>query len=107
MARLVRRAWPGTVRELFHEVERLCVLCEGELDQPELVREPVLDTAGGAGGVALGGAGGVRTLAELEREAIERALELSGGDKTLAAQRLGISRAKIYQRLKDWREGRA
>jgi DNA-binding NtrC family response regulator len=46
----------------------------------------------------------VRTLAELEREAIERALTVCGGDKSRAAQELGISRAKIYQRLKDWRE---
>jgi flagellar biosynthetic protein FliO len=50
------------------------------------------------------GDGGVRTLAELEREAIERALTVCGGDKSRAAQELGISRAKIYQRLKEWRE---
>ena len=45
-----------------------------------------------------------RTLAELERAAIERALDEAGGDKNEAARRLGISRAKIYQRLKEWRE---
>ena len=45
----------------------------------------------------------IRTLADVEREAIERTLELTGGDKRRAAEMLGISRAKIYQRLKEWR----
>jgi len=43
------------------------------------------------------------TLAELERRAILDALRFAGGDKRKAAQALGISRAKIYQRLKEWR----
>jgi DNA-binding NtrC family response regulator len=39
--------------------------------------------------------------------AIERALEAAEGDKGRAAEILGISRAKVYQRLKEWREGAA
>lgn len=45
---------------------------------------------------------GLCTMAELERRAIERALESTGNDKRKAADMLGISRAKIYQRLKEW-----
>jgi len=98
IARLGRREWPGNVRELFNEVERLCVLSEGDVDDPDLVRAP---------GIALQALddGRVRTLAELERQAIERALKATGGDKRRAAELLGISRAKIYQRIKEWRVG--
>jgi len=45
----------------------------------------------------------VRPLDELEREAILAALRRTIGDKRCAAELLGISRAKIYQRLKEWR----
>ena len=45
-------------------------------------------------------------ISELEKRAIHSALEKTGGDKRRAAEMLGISRAKIYQRLKDWEEGR-
>ena len=39
-----------------------------------------------------------------EQRAILRALERTGGDKKHAAELLGISRAKIYQRLRDWNQ---
>jgi transcriptional regulator with GAF, ATPase, and Fis domain len=52
-------------------------------------------------------AGDTLTLAQLEKRAILDALEKTGDDKRRAAALLGISRAKVYQRLKDWREGRA
>lgn len=43
---------------------------------------------------------GLRTLEELERAAILQALGVAGNDKRKAAKLLGISRAKVYQRLK-------
>jgi transcriptional regulator with GAF, ATPase, and Fis domain len=46
-------------------------------------------------------------IAELEKRAIHSALQETGGDKRRAAELLGISRAKIYQRLKDWAQERA
>jgi DNA-binding NtrC family response regulator len=97
LARLCRREWPGNVRELFNELARLCVMKSGPLDDPELVRP-----AGQEQSATASAPGAVRTLAELEREAIERALRETGGDKRRAAELLGISRAKIYQRLKEW-----
>ncbi len=97
LSALSRRAWPGNVRELRNEVARLCVLCPGDLDDPAAVR-PARDLATeGEGG------GAPRTLAEIERTAIERAIRAAGGDKTQAAAALGISRAKVYQRVKEWR----
>jgi transcriptional regulator with GAF, ATPase, and Fis domain len=96
MARLCRREWPGNVRELFNELARLCVLAEGVIDDPDLVRVPQSVSAPTISRTR------VRPLEELEREAIEHAVEVAGGDKREAAAMLGISRAKIYQRLKDW-----
>ncbi len=96
MAALCRRAWPGNVRELANEVARLCVLSEGDLVDPALVREPGATRSSGGELSSLG------TLAELERQAIERTVAACGGDKTKAAELLGISRAKVYQRWKEW-----
>jgi serine/threonine-protein kinase PknK len=96
--RLLRRAWPGNVRELRNEVRRLCVLSVGDVTEAELVRDPGVVAPAPLAGDTL------PTLAELERQAIERALQRTGGDKAEAARLLGISRAKVYQRLKEWRE---
>ncbi len=99
LRRLCERPWPGNVRELRNEVARLCVLCEGDLDDPALVREPA------QAGAAAFPPGGVVPLAELERAAIRNALAHAGGDKRRAAELLGISRATIYKRIKEWEDG--
>ena len=44
--------------------------------------------------------GGVRTLAELERDAIQRALEATGGNRKRAAELLGIGERTLYDKLK-------
>ncbi len=98
LARLCRRAWPGNVRELFNEVARLLVMSEGDVSDPELVRAP--QTSAVSAAPTPGGA--VKPFEQLEKEAILHALDVAGGDKRKAAELLGISRAKVYQRLKDW-----
>jgi transcriptional regulator with GAF, ATPase, and Fis domain len=98
LSRLCLRAWPGNVRELANEVARLCVVSDGDIVDPDLVREP--------GTIARESrTGPVRPLNELERDAILEALAQTGGDKGEAAKLLGISRSKIYQRLKEWDVG--
>jgi two-component system response regulator HydG len=51
------------------------------------------------------------TLDQLEREYIERILEVEGGNKTRAAQRLGLDRKTLYRKLEEYaaspREGDA
>jgi DNA-binding NtrC family response regulator len=100
LAALARRHWPGNVRELRNEIARLCILCEGDLDDAALVSRPATFAADL-------GVREILPISELEKRAIHSALEKTGGDKRKAAELLGISRAKIYQRLKDWEEGRA
>lgn len=97
MAALCRREWPGNVRELSNEIARLCVLSDGNLCDPEAIRSPAnFETAENANAI--------KTLEETERLAILRTIRHCNGDKDKAAALLGISRAKIYQRLKLWRE---
>jgi two-component system response regulator HydG len=97
LSALCRRPWQGNVRELSNEISRLCVLSEGDLVDPALVRAP-----GSTRPEAHGSEGPIEPLEQLERRAIERAVAACGGDKTKAAELLGISRAKVYQRWKDW-----
>ena len=92
--------WPGNVRELENAIERAVVLCKGsELtadDLPATLRGPRPAQRDAAG--LIPGA----TLAEIEREAILRTLELLGGSTSRAAEMLGISVRKIQYRLKEY-----
>jgi len=92
--------WPGNVRELMNVLERGVALCQGELiadeDLPSYVREKrPADFLGAAVARRM-------TLAELEREFIERVLEDEAGNKTRAAQRLGLDRKTLYRKLDEY-----
>jgi len=97
---LTAHDWPGNVRELENAIERAVVLCKGaELaadDLPATLRGPRPEQRDAAG--LIPGA----TLAEIEREAILRTLELHGGSTSRAAEMLGISVRKIQYRLKEY-----
>ena len=101
---LVRYPWPGNVRELENVIERAVVLTRGSAldvgDLPEPVRTP---TPGSHESIRREGAKiiipvGTR-LAEVERVMIHETLEQVGGDKSLAAQLLGIAARTIYRKL--------
>ncbi len=102
LAALESYAWPGNVRELQHAVERAVVLSRGELvdegDLPEAVRRPHPVAAGpsspGTVAIAIG-----TPMEEVERLVIRETLRHTRGDKTLAAQLLGIAARTIYRKL--------
>jgi two-component system response regulator HydG len=113
LAALEACPWPGNVRELEHAVERAVVLSRGalvdELDLPEAVRRtapagaPPVASAGGPGTltVPLG-----TPMEEVERLVIRETLRQTRGDKTLAAQILGIAARTIYRKLDRDEAGR-
>lgn len=89
---LARYAWPGNVRELRNLVEGLLLAGDHEdvsLDEipPDMHGEP--DTASLL----------PTTLADIESEAVHRAIETAGGNLSEAARLLGISRSTLHRRL--------
>jgi DNA-binding NtrC family response regulator len=94
---LLGHPWPGNVRELRNLVERLVILCPGtEIDASQLPAE--YRPAAGSPDEKLAVA---TTLEELERAHIERVLARVGGNKTKAAEVLGISRQTLRSKLGD------
>jgi DNA-binding NtrC family response regulator len=95
--RLLRYPWPGNVRELENCMERAVSLARGsELtvdDLPERVRAHRSEAVVGATDSE------ILPLSEIERRYIERAVRLLNGNKTLAAQMLGLDRRTLYRRL--------
>ena len=86
---LVSYRWPGNVRELENVMERMAILCEGQVDAADLSmlegedRRPLL-------------------WRDIERQAIEDALRVNHGSRILAAQQLGISVRTLQYRLKEY-----
>lgn len=96
--------WPGNVRELQNILQRMCFLSKQETLTPrdfeaalELEPEFAASQTSLAGVVA---ADRILPLETLALEALQRALAAVGGDKTRAAQLLGISRTTLYRKLK-------
>ncbi len=104
LTRLVRHGWPGNVRELENAVERAVVVCRGEDVRVEDLPPTVQPRSDDDGDVpVIPGA----SLADIERHAILRTLEHTGGATQRAAEILGISPRKIQYRLREYASGRA
>ena len=90
MDALLRHDWPGNVRELENTLTRAVVLATGDVIRTEHVRpgEPGREPAEG-----------VESLAEVERRQVQRALTSTGGNKTRAAEILGVSRPRLNRLL--------
>ena len=94
---LLRHAWPGNVRELLHVVERAVLVAE-----QEEITERELPMAGFGSPEALLDAAVEKrwTLRQLTDAYIEETLRRAGGNRTLAARRLGVSRKSLWERGK-------
>jgi two-component system, NtrC family, response regulator AtoC len=94
--------WPGNVRELENCIARAVALGDHHMidasDLPPALRE--LQEKGTEGGDSA--AVSTTALADLERMTILRVFEKAGGDKALTGRMLGISRATLYRKLKQY-----
>jgi DNA-binding NtrC family response regulator len=93
---LLERAWPGNVRELRNAIERAVLLASAEELGPEafpLPRSPS-DDGNGDGPIPF-----PATIREIARAATVEMVKLCGGNKSDAARRLGISRARLLRTL--------
>jgi two-component system response regulator AtoC len=97
---LMNYSWPGNVRELRTAIEHAVVLCRGDKitvrDLPANVR------SGHPAGGKLGHAshGEPKTVEEAEKELIIRALNECDGNRSEAANRIGMSRRTLYRKLR-------
>ena len=97
LARIGRYPWPGNVRELRNVLERALILARGEpaigvAHLPPEVRGTDRDLE----------AHQARSLAEVERSHIERTLRMHAGNRTRAARELGISRATLIKKIREF-----
>ena len=98
------RAWPGNVRQLENSLARAAIAARGRAILPEhLDVDDPTDAAIPAETDESGAPVPLRAiLAEVERRAIRRALTASGGNRTKAAERLGISRRQLFDKAKEY-----
>lgn len=100
LEQLSRYDWPGNIRELHNVLERALLLTRGpriEASQLALDRRGSLAVESRSDGDLFQG-----TLEEVERRYIEQILRQENGQVDRAADRLGVPRSTLYQRLKSW-----
>jgi DNA-binding NtrC family response regulator len=94
-------SWPGNIRELRNEIQRLSMLDRGEVDAKEL--SSAVSQAESREGVRFDER---TTLPErvkaVEIQAILQVLELESGNRTSAARTLGISRFALLRKIEKY-----
>ncbi|MBI3374935.1 MAG: sigma-54-dependent Fis family transcriptional regulator [Betaproteobacteria bacterium] len=102
--------WPGNVRELDNVINRAYILADGDAItpgdlSPEVARTPISAAEAGTPVAAK------RTLRDqmrrMEGEAILQALQEAGGDRRVAAQKLGIGLSSLYRKLEGIEQERS
>ena len=98
LERLLRYAWPGNIRELRNVLERAMIMGRGASEiLPMHLPVEVRDSSGAAVEQYV-----PKSLEEVERVHMDRTLRAHGGNRTRAAKELGISRATLIKKIKDY-----
>jgi DNA-binding NtrC family response regulator len=91
--KLLAYHWPGNVRELQHAVERALILSDGNvLKSADFILQPAQNRNRKTSELL--------NLEAIEAQAIEKAMERTGGNVNKAAELLGITRFALYRKLK-------
>ena len=102
MAVLLAYQWPGNARELRNALQRAATLAAGPVIQPDDL-PPRIREAGHAGSLVAAAARRQLTLDEVERMYILQVLQQAGGNKSRAAELLGLDRKTLYRKLEEYR----
>ena len=98
LERLLRYAWPGNIRELRNVLERAMIMGRGATEIAASHLPPEVRDASGAAVEHYV----PKSLEEVERVHMERTLRAHSGNRTRAAKELGISRATLIKKIKDY-----
>jgi DNA-binding NtrC family response regulator len=94
---LLRHSWPGNIRELRNVLERAMIVARGSRQIAIEHLPPDVRRSGGAAASHV-----PRTLHDVERAHIERTLRAHNENRTRAARELGISRATLINKIKEY-----
>ncbi|WP_026702173.1 sigma-54-dependent Fis family transcriptional regulator [Salibacterium aidingense] len=92
---IVRYQWPGNIRELISVLNQGVFLAESGVIKSEDLQLSIAPEAGRE-------YGGAKTLEEIEKETIERTLEYTEGNIKKAAERLNITRTRLYRKINQY-----
>ena len=96
MSRLLNYPWPGNVRELENVIERAVILADADMikseNLPFLQAQPSANT-----GLSI-----KKAEESIEKELIKKALEMTRGNKTKAAELLEISHRALLYKIKEY-----
>ncbi|MCL4143092.1 UNVERIFIED_CONTAM: hypothetical protein GTU68_066237 [Idotea baltica] len=96
--------WPGNVRELENVIQRSVILLEGNSVEPgDLTFGPAAGVSNAAQPSQIAPATLSEAMADIERVAILATLECTGGNKTEAARRLGLTARTLSNKIKLWK----
>jgi transcriptional regulator with GAF, ATPase, and Fis domain len=105
MRLLIEHDWPGNVRDLEHEIQRVVMLApEGTQIAPDRFSEELLSARARSAG-AVGRKGGrplAQVLEDVERDLVREALLAYGGNRSQAARKLGLSRKGLLNKIKRY-----
>lgn len=101
MALLTAYPWPGNVRELRNAVERAAALALAEEIRPEDLPDRIRES-GHTAAIVSEAAKRQVPLREVERSYIQEVLRQTGGNKSRAAEILGLDRKTLYRKLEEY-----
>ena len=94
---LLTYGWNGNVRELRNAIQRACLLCRGDVIMPEHLPPKIAELCTSSAAAAEDDVG---RLSQVERATILATLDETGGNRTQAAKKLGISRRALIYKLR-------
>ncbi|HKU40998.1 MAG TPA: sigma-54 dependent transcriptional regulator [Polyangiales bacterium] len=94
---ILAQPWPGNARELSNAIERAVALSDHDTLLREDFEQPTAEQGASPDDASLES----MTLKELERQHLKRVLKKTGGNKTLAAQILGLDRRTVYRKVAE------
>jgi two-component system, NtrC family, response regulator HydG len=98
MELLMRYSWPGNVRELKSAFEYAFIACRGDMLEPRNMPHDIVHGSLASQSKPLGG----RDMNAIKRERLEQALEATRGNRSEAAQLLGLSRTTVWKQIRKF-----